>query len=67
MIPRRWRALNGVMLQHWFDDTILFQHRNMAKWTTPPRRNRRIGGFENEERCLEHLEKLHAARIFGEK
>ena len=51
-----------VMCQHWFDDTRIFQHRNLAKWVLPATENPRIEGFLNEDRCLEHLAALEKLR-----
>jgi hypothetical protein len=50
---------DGVMCQHDFQGSRVFQHRNFGKWTLD-RPNPRIAGFRFEEDCLGHLAMLEA-------
>jgi hypothetical protein len=47
-----------VFNQHDFEGTVVFQHRNHAKWSRDLPANLRIAGFREEERCLEFLREL---------
>jgi hypothetical protein len=49
-----------VMCQHDFGGRIVFQHRNLAKWELPVARNKRIGGFQYEQQCIDFLKELEA-------
>lgn len=57
MPPNGIHPLDATMCQHDFQGRIIFQHRNMAKWTLRGE-NRRIAGFQREEECLELIERL---------
>ena len=48
--------LTGTMCQHDFDGKVIFQHRNLAKWTLDD--NIKVDGFQYEEICLEFLNEL---------
>jgi FkbM family methyltransferase len=48
--------LAWTMCQHDFDGNIIFQHRNMAKWTL--RGNRQIPGFIRENECIDFINDL---------
>lgn len=46
-----------VMCQHDFDGRIVFQHRNLAKFSIT-QHNRRIPGFQSESMCFQYLREL---------
>jgi hypothetical protein len=50
-----------VMCQHDWDKNIVFQHRNMAKFTLPIANNPRIKGFRHEDICIGFLDDLSKA------
>lgn len=52
------RPLEGTMCQHDFEGRVVFQHRNMRKWTLGT--NPRVPGFWGEDQCLELLDELRA-------
>lgn len=57
MPPFEIYSLDGVMCQHDFNRNIIFQHRNMHKWSLYGD-NPRIDGFLYEEECLKYLDEL---------
>lgn len=50
----------ATLLQHDFSGRLIFQHRNLAKWTTL-RENLRFPEFKFERLCLKYLSELAAA------
>lgn len=55
------RILKATLLQHDFNGKVIFQHRNLAKWSTTEE-NRRFPGFKLEATCLAHLRRLAATK-----
>lgn len=47
-----------VMCQHDWNGNVLFQHRNLAKFTLPAQQNKAIPGFQDEPHILKILESL---------
>jgi hypothetical protein len=49
-----------VMCQHDFDGKIVFQHRNLAKWTLNVKMNRKLSraGFQYETNCFRYISML---------
>lgn len=58
MPPFPIHSLPGTMCQHDFSGRVVFQHRNMAKWTLT--NNARIAGFANEDECLACIDDLRS-------
>ena len=57
-MPRRGiHSLGGVMCQHDFSGSRIFQHRNLAKWKLHGA-NRRIACFLFEAECLDYISRL---------
>lgn len=50
-------SLESAMCQHDFEGQIIFQHRNMAKWSITSA-NKKIAGFKFEAESLDYLEQL---------
>ncbi len=56
MPPHAIKPLPGTMCQHDFAGSVIFQHRNMVKWTLTG--NVRVPGFQLEDLCLELVARL---------
>lgn len=59
-LPTNGSGASGslVMCQHDLTGNIVFQHRNMRKWTLNLASNTRIAGFKYESKCLQFVRQL---------